>query len=155
MSTTSTRIFEALVLCSVCELPASQRDIPDVGECPGTCGGGFKTRSYRGEFLVGAVDRPHIELRRLPNGRATANIAHAWVVHSPDGFEWGYGGSGPADLALNILGYFVHPPEAWRLHQRFKFDVIARIARDADHVVIRTGDIINWILDHWAGEGHG
>src|SRR5207302_1533158 len=23
--------------------------------------------------------------------------------HSPDGFEWGYGGSGPADLALAIL----------------------------------------------------
>ncbi|MBT9252140.1 MAG: hypothetical protein KM296_00220 [Brockia lithotrophica] len=23
--------------------------------------------------------------------------------HSPTGFEWGYGGSGPADLALSIL----------------------------------------------------
>jgi len=23
--------------------------------------------------------------------------------HSPDGFQWGYGGSGPADLALSIL----------------------------------------------------
>lgn len=25
------------------------------------------------------------------------------VVHSPTGFEYGYGGSGPADLALSIL----------------------------------------------------
>jgi hypothetical protein len=25
------------------------------------------------------------------------------VYHSPTGFEWGYAGSGPADLALNIL----------------------------------------------------
>jgi len=25
------------------------------------------------------------------------------VNHSPDGFEWGYGGSGPAQLALAIL----------------------------------------------------
>ena len=25
------------------------------------------------------------------------------VRHSPDGFNWGYGGSGPADLALSIL----------------------------------------------------
>ncbi len=28
--------------------------------------------------------------------------------HSPDGFEWGYGGSGPAQLALAILlDYFI------------------------------------------------
>lgn len=25
------------------------------------------------------------------------------MLHSPTGFEWGYGGSGPADLALSIL----------------------------------------------------
>jgi hypothetical protein len=32
--------------------------------------------------------------------------------HSPDGFEWGYAGSGPADLALAILAdYFEEPPE--------------------------------------------
>lgn len=26
------------------------------------------------------------------------------VHHSPTGFEWGYGGSGPADLARSIVG---------------------------------------------------
>ncbi len=26
------------------------------------------------------------------------------VRHSPDGFEWGYHGSGPADLARSIVG---------------------------------------------------
>lgn len=25
------------------------------------------------------------------------------MIHSPDGFEWGYEGSGPADLAVSIL----------------------------------------------------
>ena len=31
------------------------------------------------------------------------NVPHLVVHHSPTGYEWGYGGSGPADLALNIL----------------------------------------------------
>jgi hypothetical protein len=30
-------------------------------------------------------------------------LEHRVRYHSPDGFEWGYGGSGPAELALNIL----------------------------------------------------
>lgn len=32
-------------------------------------------------------------------------LAHV-VYHSPDGFEFGYGGSGPEDLALSILADF-------------------------------------------------
>jgi hypothetical protein len=50
--------------------------------------------------------------------------------HSPDGFEWGYGGSGPAQLALAILlreGIGTGAAEA--LHQRFKTEVIARLPR--------------------------
>ncbi|TDI17450.1 MAG: hypothetical protein E2P05_02240 [Acidobacteria bacterium] len=58
--------------------------------------------------------------------------------HSPDGFEWGYGGSGPADLALAILTDFFNekphevraearkgralevPSSAVHFHQQFK-----------------------------------
>src|SRR3990170_4477229 len=66
--------------------------------------------------------------------------------HSPDGFEWGYAGSGPADLALAILAdYFGEPPElvltalrslwaprskAAALHQPFKEQFLARERRD-------------------------
>lgn len=32
------------------------------------------------------------------------------VRHSPDGFQWGYGGSGPAELARCILLDFCRPP---------------------------------------------
>lgn len=43
---------------------------------------------------------------------------HHLVVHSPTGFEWGYHGSGPADLALSILGdYFGEQPTKKELHQ--------------------------------------
>lgn len=55
------------------------------------------------------------------------------VYHSPDGFEWGYGGSGPADLALSILyDHFDQDWEkAWSYHQIFKQVFVARIKEDA------------------------
>lgn len=39
---------------------------------------------------------------RGDEGTASYPLRHA-IVHSPTGFEFGYGGSGPADLALSIL----------------------------------------------------
>lgn len=45
--------------------------------------------------------------------------------HSPDGFEWGYAGSGPAQLALAILADALGDDErAIRLHQQFKFTFV-------------------------------
>jgi hypothetical protein len=41
--------------------------------------------------------------------RIHVNIPQAVVSHSPSGFEWGYGGSGPSDFALNILHLFLPP----------------------------------------------
>lgn len=48
--------------------------------------------------------------------------------HSPDGFEWGYGGSGPAQLALALLADVLEDDdEAIRLHQDFKWAVVAKL----------------------------
>ncbi len=48
--------------------------------------------------------------------------------HSPDGFEWGYGGSGPAQLALAILcDALCDSDVAIQYHQAFKFEVISAI----------------------------
>ena len=52
------------------------------------------------------------------------------VRHSPTGFEWGYEGSGPADLARSLLAHHLgdivpHP----RVYQEFKRRAIATIAR--------------------------
>lgn len=45
--------------------------------------------------------------------------------HSPTGFAWGYGGSGPAQLSLAILADCLGDDvRALRLYQRFKFAVI-------------------------------
>ena len=46
--------------------------------------------------------------------------------HSPDGFSWGYHGSGPAQLALAILLDVTHDKEiAVRYHQAFKREFVA------------------------------
>jgi hypothetical protein len=51
--------------------------------------------------------------------------------HSPDGFEWGYNGSGPAQLALAICIHALDGdiPRACRIYQDFKFRVIAAFNR--------------------------
>lgn len=49
--------------------------------------------------------------------------------HSPTGFEWGYCGSGPAQLALAILADHCKDDErALNFHQRFKWAVIAELS---------------------------
>lgn len=104
-------------------------------------------------LLPGAHAVADIHLVRTPGteggaGGAMADIPQRFVVHSPTGFEWGYGGSGPADLALNILGLFVPPPEAWRLHQHYKRDIIAGLAPNGPHT-IPAGSVIAWIVGRW------
>lgn len=51
--------------------------------------------------------------------------------HSPDGFEWGYGGSGPAQLALALAADVLGNDEAaQRVYQRLKFRVVGRLPAD-------------------------
>lgn len=52
--------------------------------------------------------------------------------HSPTGFEWGYAGSGPAQLSLAILLHFTGDKEiALGHYQRFKREVICVFRRPA------------------------
>lgn len=51
--------------------------------------------------------------------------------HSPDGFEWGYKGSGPAQTALALLlDYTRDRALALSLYQDFKFKVVATLSRE-------------------------
>lgn len=53
------------------------------------------------------------------------------VNHSPNGFNWGYGGSGPAQCALGILLDITGDKAvATRWYQTFKSEVIAHIPTD-------------------------
>lgn len=55
--------------------------------------------------------------------------------HSPTGYEWGYGGSGPAQLALalssSVLGRGkVNDEKAVRVHQTVKATIVSRLLHD-------------------------
>ena len=59
------------------------------------------------------------------------NPRHDIRNHSPDGFNWSYSGSGPAQLALALCADALGDDErAQRVYQDFKFKVIGRIAGD-------------------------
>lgn len=87
-----------------------------------------------------------IVLERLPSGQKKVNVEHRIKKHSPTGFEWRYGGSGPADLALNILLNFVSEEMAYWLHQEFKSQVIASIPEKGG--VIKREDIETFIANN-------
>jgi len=63
--------------------------------------------------------------------------------HSPAGFNWGYGGSGPAQAALAILADALGDDEATVLfYQDFKWMVISHI--DTDEFAMSQADVIEW-----------
>lgn len=84
-------------------------------------------------------------LVREANGMAAVPLPQRIVYHSPTGFEWGYGGSGPADLALNILTLLVSPKEANRMHQDFKSEYIATMPREGGELPMET--VRQWIAE--------
>ena len=81
------------------------------------------------------------------------------VCHSPTGFETGYGGSGPSDLALAILadhfgegerqiweGVGRHASRAAQLYGLFKWDFIApRQLQVGETYTIRSDEIEAWL----------
>ena len=86
-----------------------------------------------------------VTVRTLAQDQETLNEKPLFHVnyHSPDGFEWSYGGSGPADLALSMLAdHFKdeHGPvgqseiidgrhPAVKHHQAFKRDFVAGFSK--------------------------
>jgi len=64
------------------------------------------------------------------------------VYHSPDGFNWGYGGSGPADLARSILWDHLGKEPSHSLYQDFKFHFVSGWK---DEWEITSEEIQNWM----------
>jgi hypothetical protein len=64
----------------------------------------------------------------LPRARRELQPYLSEVNHSPTGYAWGYGGSGPAQLAYAMLREVgLTPDEAQRWYQGFKFSVIGAL----------------------------
>lgn len=117
-------------------------------------------KSYR----VTRYDASEVDCRVSEDDRIPYQLPHI-PVHSPTGFNCGYLGSGPSDLALAILvDYFGEDPEqildlaqrkvsgtskALRYHQRFKSDVVANLFLQDNESYTLTGEQIG----HWLSEG--
>ena len=82
----------------------------------------------------------------LPDGESTELLAAASQKlrnHSPDGFEFGYCGSGPAQLALALLLDVTGNPEvAQECYQDFKFHWVASWGREWS---ITSREILEWL----------
>jgi hypothetical protein len=65
--------------------------------------------------------RAGLQLRREPGSA---------YLHSPSGHSWGYHGSGPAQLALDLLWDVYDAPPAPPLYQAFKAAVIANFDQE-------------------------
>lgn len=94
------------------------------------------------------------------------NVPHLVVHHSPTGFEFGYAGSGPADLALNACQWYLNSigykgekidcfdgtcwSLAWVLHQEFKRTYVANAPHQG--VTIPMIEIKQWFEEHITDE---
>lgn len=64
--------------------------------------------------------------------------------HSPTGFEWGFNGSGPAQLALAILCDFLQDDQkALQFYEEFKTDMLAPIGQPT--WTIKSETLTEWI----------
>ncbi len=156
--------------CRRCKRPLSNPQSRKIGFgkiCAGKAGvtglAPENAEASNGEvLLVPQFKGPHIfdvVLSRDAQGNALTNVPHTVIWHSPTGFEFGYGGSGPADLALNILNAFVPPGVdledptpcfksecsafAAKHHQDFKSQFIAGMSKDGG--TLNAGLIKAWI----------
>lgn len=102
-----------------------------------------------GTNIVLVADDPRfpedVFFQTLLDGNIETNVRQQQAGHSPTGYGWGYGGSGPADLALNILLRFVSPQDAWIYHQDFKWQFIATAPEQG--TIIKGETIRRWIDD--------
>lgn len=105
----------------------------------------IQTITYRGERTEGIGKITRIDQNGaclLPPYLPIEPSLKIWK-HSPTGFEWGYAGSGPAQLALALLldagcGEF----DANRRHQEFKREVVGRMPRDRWELT--SDEVLGW-----------
>jgi hypothetical protein len=118
---------------------------------------GFGKTALTQEFKEGQP----LTWKRNEDGSLQTNVRWRVRHHSPTGFEVGYAGSGPADLALNAMatlfplsGEIDNPVEcfdgnvsqsAWNHHQPFKFHFLS--GADKQEGRIEWEDIAAWLKE--------
>lgn len=107
---------------------------------------------YRGERLKDR--RGRITGVRVTVGGKVLDPARSQKVwcHSPDGFEWGYGGSGPAQLALALVFDATGDPDLTsRTYQWVKWATVSQWLTDSWEIT--AGEIQRWVQQAINEEG--
>lgn len=68
--------------------------------------------------------------------RVDPDYSRTIVNHSPDGFNWGYAGSGPSQLALAVMLRVFSKKKAVERYQEFKNKVIALLPKSDFSVIV-------------------
>jgi hypothetical protein len=87
-----------------------------------------ESKCYTGERVL---SRAVVTVHVLTGAGVTSYLLPHLVRHSPDGFNWGYLGGGPADLARSLLMDCLGADPAPQLYQAFKERFIAGLPQDA------------------------
>lgn len=124
----------------------------------------MKTTEFEDILLLDPPLKKGVLLERR-NGRVQTNVPHR-LMHHAAGYNWGYPGSGPAELALNILENYAYVSKrpnggkvscfdgscsrlAWNLHQKFKAEMLQNIPKSGGFIPAQK--ILDWIDENWDG----
>lgn len=132
--------------CSICKRKLKNPISIEFGIGPICRARRLKENEKQGElFMQEAIpDFGDVVCSRDENG-ITTNVPRRITRHSPDGFEWGYMGSGPADFAFNILSCYIGEQEAKSggLYQAFKREFVAKLPHEGG--TIKRDDVFKWL----------
>ena len=114
-------------------------------------------------YRIKRYDASTVECRVFEDDKISYQLPHI-PLHSPTGFNVGYAGSGPADLALSILAHHLkedpilvyeiarnkvgNESKALKMHQRFKQDIMPLITiGDGEHYNLTEEQIGHWLAE--------
>lgn len=171
----------AAARCGRCHRPLTDPVSIRLGmgpECRGRSGGfmdsGLCKRDEFSDQFDGSIPfEQALVLKRKPRpvmfpgnpaevGTAVTNVPHLVVHHSPDGYEFGFGGSGPTDLALNCCQLYLnmtgyegqetkcYDGNVWRLAFALRNDFRDRFIASAQRegTVIPFATVDAWFRSH-------
>lgn len=147
--------------CQDCGKPLELSQEIDFGLCS-SCYISYSVRGIASEEMGHAllkIWKGFVVCIRTESGTIITNIPRTVIHYSPAGYDWGFGGRGAADLALNILACFLPlqneeegikltlgykvSRDTWRLHLAFKEEIIATMPRAGQ--VISKDEIEEWL----------
>jgi hypothetical protein len=92
----------------------------------------YQAFPHQGPGPIAVITAQNVEITKsgtiISEGNRPLDPRYDLANHSPDGFQCGYGGSGPAQLALAILADALDDDEkALNLYQKFKAEIISKL----------------------------